>query len=395
MRLGIFLALLIATLNGIAFAQPPEHSPQLLLTPQRLKRLKRDRDRQTQRWLNFEERVKNVPDSPERGFELALYYAITKDEARGREAVAWASQHSSEFRQVSLIFDWCRDLFPDAKREQPLACLEQSPGPRLVAVRNCLFSRIAKGSQADDYTSRLRQEEISQLAQRGFQHSDELYAAIEAITVLRATQHVDLRQDALQFFNSLPIQFLLNLKPDQVEHPDWMTHITALALVSLDPNSDSSQFLQGWAIEDRQMVHEGPGVAYELLWADPYLPGVGYQNLDPWWYDEANGRLLARTNWEPNACWIQVTAKDVQQQNCPANWQAQTTSFGHLQLTPVTQNCVEVQRAASNSANLLWKLKPNQKLKYTEEKKSMTTAADAAGFWRVPANVEGKVCSVR
>ena len=143
------------------------------------------------------------------------------------------------------------------------------------------------------------------------------------------------------------------------------------------------------------MVREGSGVAYELLWADPYLPGVGYQNLDPWWFDDANGRLLARTNWEPNACWIHITAKDVQQQNCPANWQTQTTSFGHLQLTPMTQGCTEVQRTAPNVTALLWKLKSNQRLKYTEEKKSLTTAADVSGFWRVPANVDGKVCAVR
>jgi hypothetical protein len=61
----------------------------------------------------------------------------------------------------------------------------------------------------------------------------------------------------------------------------------------------------------------------------------------------------------------------------------------------MTQPCVEVQRAAPSSTTLLWKLKPSQKLKYTEEKKSMTTEAGVSGFWRVPANIEGKVCIVR
>ena len=385
MRLGIFLALLI-TLTNSAFAQASEHSPQLLLTPQRLKRLKRDRDRQTPRWLNFEERVKNVPDSPERGFELALYYAITQDETKGREAVEWAKTHSCNERQVALIRDWVDDsLVPSKDPSQP--CPGNKTGP-LAALRDSLFIH-ATDTQANG------KKLVETLLTTDLANASEVYAAAEYLAVTRWTQHTDLRENAPQFFNSLPIQFLLSLKPEQVEHPDWMTHITALALISLDPNSDSSQFLQGWAIEDRQMIREGPGVAYELLWADPYLPGVGYQNLDPWWYDEANGRLLARSNWEPNACWIQITARGVQQQNCPVNWQTQTASFGHLQLMPVTQGCVETARAAPNSTTLLWKLKPRQKIKYSEEKKSMTVEADASGFWRVPANVEGKLCAVR
>ena len=330
--------------------------------------------------------MKSFPDSPERGFELALYYAITNDETRGKEAVEWAKAHSCSERQVALVRDWLGGS-PTENNWFSQACPGSKAG-QLAALRDSLFTHTAH-SQADG------KKLIETLQTTDLADTSEVYAAIEYLSVIKSAQHTDLRQDAPQFFNSLPIQFLLNLKPAQVERPDWMTHIMALALVSLDPNSDSSQFLQGWVIEDRQMIREGPGVAYELLWADPYLPGVGYQNLDPWWYDETSGRLLARNNWEPNACWIQITARGVQQQNCPANWQTQTANFGHLQLTPMTQGCVEVQRRASNITILLWRLKPYQKLKYTEEKKSMTVGADAAGFWRVPINVEGKVCAVR
>jgi hypothetical protein len=386
LRLGIFLALLTIILANPAFARPPEHSPQFLLTPQRLKRLKRDRDRQTPRWINFEERVKNVPDSPERGFELALYYAITNDETQGKKAIEWAKAHSCDERQVALVRDWVSGS-PKESNWSSQACPGSKTG-HLTVLRNSLFAHAAD-SQTDG------KKLIETLQTTDLADASEVYAAIEYLAVTKTTDHADLRENAPQFFNSLPIQFLLNLKPAQVELPDWMTHIAALALISLDPNSDSSQFLQGWAIEDRQMVREGPGVAYELLWADPYLPGVGYQNLDPWWYDQVSGRLLARTNWEPNACWIKITTKGVEQQNCPANWQTQTVNFGHLQLTPMTQPCVEVQRTAPNITTLLWKLKPNGKLKYTEEKKSMTVGADTSGFWRVPANVEGKVCAAR
>ena len=44
-----------------------------------------DRQRQTPRWINFADRIENEPKSPERGFELALFYAVTGDESKGRE----------------------------------------------------------------------------------------------------------------------------------------------------------------------------------------------------------------------------------------------------------------------------------------------------------------------
>ncbi len=145
---------------------------------------------------------------------------------------------------------------------------------------------------------------------------------------MRSLNRTDLRESDPHFFSLLPKEFLLSLQPDQVEHPDWMAHIAALALVTLDPNLENSQFLQGWAMEDSQMLRDGPGVAYEFLWADPYLPGVAYQNMDPWIYDPA-GRLFARTDWEHDACWISVSPKWHNEQNCGKS----VTQFGTLTLT--------------------------------------------------------------
>ena len=39
--------------------------------------------RKTERWTNFQHRINSAPDSPERGFELALYYAVTHDDQAG------------------------------------------------------------------------------------------------------------------------------------------------------------------------------------------------------------------------------------------------------------------------------------------------------------------------
>ncbi len=147
-------ALLIALwagflLNSSAFPQDSAgDTPKLLLTAQRLRRLERDRERQTVRWVNFENRVNTVPDSPERGFELALYYAVTHDEKRGREAVDWALAQKYGSRQVALILDWCRELI--SPEQNGAACgvghsidgRQQGPGER--NHETCCSTAIAR-----------------------------------------------------------------------------------------------------------------------------------------------------------------------------------------------------------------------------------------------------------
>ncbi len=163
------------------------------------------------------------------------------------------------------------------------------------ALRDQFFLNAASGEDTEAEVERDKKVVVDYLRAGNFDDAKELYAAFEYLSAARSVERTDLREEDPRFFSSLPIELLLNLKPKQVEHPDWQTHVAALALVSLDPNLDSSQFLQAWAIEDRQTIHEGEGVAYELLWADPYLPGVGYQNLDPWLYDR-----VARHACRPN-----------------------------------------------------------------------------------------------
>jgi hypothetical protein len=51
-----------------------EH-PRLILTSQRLRLLKRERERDSQRWRQFDLLVKGGASLPEPGFALALYYA--------------------------------------------------------------------------------------------------------------------------------------------------------------------------------------------------------------------------------------------------------------------------------------------------------------------------------
>jgi hypothetical protein len=339
--------------------------------------------------------VNTVPDSPERGFELALYYAVTGDEKRGREAVDWGLAQKYGSRQVALILDWCRELISPEQKVQlaalgiPLTVV--NPVPESV-TRNMLFSAIARHQDIQPIVARWKQM-LVQLQNGSSFDGNTLYAVCEYLTAVQANQHVNLREDDPKLFLGLPVEFLLSLTPAQVQHPDWMSHIAALALVSLDPNLESSQFLQGWAMEDAQMLRDGPGVAYEFLWADPYLPGVGYENLDPWTYD-TNGRLFARRSWNADACWIAISSSGVQQENCPAGWQNVANEFGHLTLMPMAGRCAEVPHRKSNKdVIILWKLRSQQKMFYLTGEKKESVDADSAGMWRLSENVEGRVCT--
>jgi hypothetical protein len=389
------VSLVFAAIAISAWADDTPQGPKLLLNAQRLRRLKRDRERKTVRWVNFENRVNNAPDSPERGFELALYYAVTGDEAKGREAVQWALSHNS-VRQKALILDWCAPLIsPDQKRKlEAFGVVVAGTVPGIQSVRDRWFVDIASGAEVKSPPEGFLSPRLDWLVEGRLHDPNEVYALCELIYAIRAATHTDLRETDPHFFSTLPSLLLLSAKPSQLNSPAWMLHAAALALVALDPNLPASQFLQSWALEDSQTLREGPGVAYELLWADPYLPGVGYQNMETW-VDDDHAHLFARASWEPNSCWIAVSPQRVEQENCPPDWQSEPVTFGRLTLIPMTDRCVEIPHLTNhNESVLVWKVKPGEKLTHGKGKDQHTSEADAAGIWRPGANVEGKVCVV-
>jgi hypothetical protein len=373
-----------------AFADESPQTPKLLLTAQRLRRLKRDRDRKTARWTNFENRLHAVPDSQERGFELALYYAVTGDEVKGREAVQWALG-SKDQRQRALVLDWCAPLATQQQRAQLTVSGNPSTEP-FTAWRDSLFRSVAAGDPAEPPADQLLENQLPELRAGGYRRSPhQFYALCELIYSERAAFRKDLRSIDPHFFSILPQLILLSAKPRELNTPPWQLHIAALALVAIDPNLPASQFLQSWALEDSQTLREGPGVAYELLWADPYLPGVGYQNMDTWLYDE-HARLFARAGWDTDACWVEISPAGVREENCPARWQSETVTFGHLRLMPMLERCIEIPHLANNQFVLVWKLQPGRKVTIGRGKEQRSMDVDAAGIWRPGANVEGKAC---
>src|SRR5439155_19228434 len=104
-----------------------EH-PRLFLRPQRLRLLKRERDRRTTRWIQFETLMAGKAPMPETGFAQALYYQIVGDEEAGKQAVRWALGPASDLRPLALAFDWCHSALSEAQSKAPAAkILQASP----------------------------------------------------------------------------------------------------------------------------------------------------------------------------------------------------------------------------------------------------------------------------
>jgi hypothetical protein len=382
-------------------------SPKLLLSASHLRRLERDHDRQTERWINLSQRVAAVADSPERGFELALVYAVTHEEGTAEEAIRWAASHPTEYRQIALIADWCEDRLTGEKRAAILdaawqrATKEPADFSQPSRYRDVLFLDIARNGAPPPDLQAWWDRTVAQAQDRAWARlykPEEMYALAEIIIAVQESARTDLRSNASQRFETLPTQFLLSLHPAQVDAPSWQMRAAALALVDMDPNLTASQYLQGWAMEDTRVIRSGPGVAYEYLWANAYLPGVSFYNLDPWSYDPDAGVLYARSSWEKDSCWIRLDATGVAEENCPAGWREHAFEAGHLSLIPFAGACVDVPRPSEAENGpaprslMVWGLPPRARMTYKLANQTLIREADASGLFLVPINGEDRIC---
>src|SRR3954451_13823713 len=89
-----------------------EH-PRLLLRTARLRLLKRERERSSMRWQQFDALERGNSPMAEPGFAYALDYQISGDAAIGRKAVEWALASKADLRQTALVFDWCQELLSE------------------------------------------------------------------------------------------------------------------------------------------------------------------------------------------------------------------------------------------------------------------------------------------
>lgn len=313
--------------------------PRLFLNSRRLRLLQREKERDSLRWAQFQTLMEGQARFPEPGFAHALYGRVTGQESHCKMAAAWAGKEANpaqpeDLRQIALVLDWCAASLPEGERRQIAmrAKPQLNTAPTSIRVaRSQTLTALALADEeaklAEDALRRVAQWWSAQVAPRlrrdddPFERREDLFAAIELLHVFRDNLRADLREGASRWFEDLPSRQLLRYYPqpwpaaenefripayEGAGEPDLrealFSRAAELAYVAFDTNAQPNQFLQGWLMQDRFLLRGTLGIPYELLWANPYLPGLSFHYMPNLYH--ANGELFVRGNWDEDANWF-------------------------------------------------------------------------------------------
>jgi hypothetical protein len=338
------LAILFCSIWGTLGAQTndepvavfTEH-PRLFLRPQRLRLLKREHERKSARWEQFEALVAGGAPMPERGFAWGLYSMISGNDALAREAILLGSNGELDLRQEAMVFDWFEHLMSEQQRREFAARIKKgiedtASDNSVAAVRSRTLAAIA----IYDHVPQVPNRELERVVRQWWGarvlpalkngasaiSRDDAYPLWELMHAIRDNTNIDLRESLPKYFKDFPIEHLMSHYPATFEGPDTQYRIglskngepdlqkaalsraAELEMVALDTNAAESQVLQGWLMHN-QFVLKGPfGAPYEFLWANPYQPGLSY-NLVPLVYHNSDfGKLFVRSTWDEDAIWF-------------------------------------------------------------------------------------------
>jgi hypothetical protein len=313
-----------------------EH-PRLLLPPRRLRLLRREKERQSIRWQQFDLLMRAGARMPEPGFALALYSQASTDPEACRQGAEWLLRQGSDLRQLALVFDWCQAALDDRQKRAMITRLEkglQTAGHSsgTEAIRDRVLAAIALA----DHTTGITEKQLQSVVEKwwrgqtvpalrngkGLPSRRDLYALMEILHAVRDNLHIDLRDDVPLLFRDLPEKLLASYYPAaypaaENEYripavkggtPDLDVAVLAraaeLSLVAFDPNLQGCQFLQSWLIHDRFLMRSAQAIPYEFLWANPYQPGVTYYHIPLVHHDPVFGQLFLRSSWEEEGTWL-------------------------------------------------------------------------------------------
>ncbi len=351
--LPVLCALHLRGQNRAAEAAPPRpetfklysESPRLLLRPQRLRLLRRERERQSLRWEEFEMLWMASAAFPELPWVQALRFQIADDRDAATRAVAWAvgpadESRMDELRQIAIVADWCESLISGDDKRQLFAKLDRAaaaaPSAKSLAeARSRLFAAVAISEDRPAVTEKSIQALFDgfwngalipglRSAQRSVPNADAC-AMLEILHVFRDNLNFDLRDTFPAWFQRYPMLHLMAHYPAPWPAPENEFRIPAdakiratgpdvrkaalsraaeLAMVAYDSNAASSQILQGWLTNDRFLMRGAFGIPYEFFWANPYQPGLSYYRVPLALHDEIGGQLFVRSSWEDDAAWV-------------------------------------------------------------------------------------------
>jgi hypothetical protein len=312
--------------------------PRLLLRPQRLRLLKRERERTSARWQQFSTLISGNAPMPEPGFAYALYYQVSGDDTYGRKAIDFALSPAADLRQRALVFDWCQELLSEAQSRELSAHIQKGitdpPGKETVpSVRSRVLAAIA----LYDHVPQTPQRELERIVRQWWTAGnlaalkagkhvigrEDAYPMWELMHAIRDSTNIDLRESYPRFFKEFPIEHLISHYPAIYEAPENEYRIGAsvkigepdvkaaalsraaeLSMVAFDVNAAETQVLQGWLMHDKFILKGTFGSPYEFLWANPYQPGLSYYHVPLIFHDPEFGRLYVRSTWEPDATWF-------------------------------------------------------------------------------------------
>jgi len=311
--------------------------PRLLLPAQRLRLLKRERERDSMRWRQFDLLVRAAAQMPEQGFALGLYYAVTGNEDSAKRAIDWAVGPGTDLRQLALVYDWCQPVLTPPQMRTLAAkirrLMEQRPAATIPARRDRVLAAIAVADDNQHSEEPVLRETVEKwwrgqiapglLEGRMTVPLDELYALAEMMHAVRDNLTIDLREGAPDYFKDLAKYQILGNYPaplasaeNEYRIPVYkgagqpntdraaLARVAGLSMVAYDNNALENQFLQGWLIQDRFMLQGIYGAPYEFMWANPYQPGLSYYQMPVLYHNKHSGALFLRSDWEEDAVWF-------------------------------------------------------------------------------------------
>ena len=348
------LALSVAADGEQSYRVYTEH-PRLWLEARRLRLLRRERERESVRWLQVESLLAaGRQPLPEEPLARALQFQVAGQEDAGRRAIAWAmartrvsaAPDAAELRLLAVVFDWCYSLLSDAERAslvQRIARGIEAAGSA-AGMKAFAGAALAAIAVADDW---LGSEQSLRAAFEnrwpasflpalrggpGFATLADAAAFLELCHAARDNLHLDLWRQAPAFFKQFPYYLLLQYYPPTLaidSHPfrqpsEWASaasnpaaqgetaRIAEMLTAAYDTNSVETQYLQGWIAHDLYRVRTPSGALYEFLWMNPYQPGLSYYNVPLLLHDRLAGRLLARSSWDDDGTWLGYSQGQVQ-----------------------------------------------------------------------------------
>ncbi len=322
-----------------------EH-PRLFLNTKRLRLLKRERERSSLRWQQFNALMSGGARMPEPGFAHALYSQVTGDSAHCRIAIDWALGPAADLRQAALVLDWCESRLTGDESARLGARIRTWIGKaatmhEVAPTRDRALAAIALADHdfpaseqhLRDIIRKWWRGEMAPALQSGKKslNGEDVYPLLEILHAVQDNLKIDLRENAPGFFRDLPVNRLLSYYPasypapeNEYRIPAWtgdgepdldvaaLSRAADLAMTAYDANMREHQFLQGWLIHDRFLLRSAFGTPYEFLWANPYQPGLSYYHMPLAQHDARRGLLFLRSSWDDDAVWLGALDGEIQ-----------------------------------------------------------------------------------